>query len=121
MPTFVDIAGGPKGDDLKQADRGRQYPGIVKTKLDGVNQRAYLEGKSEVGARCLLLLLGRDAISGALQELEDVLHDDAAGAAGWSSHLSTIHWTMVQNIKRDPFEQAVAGREHKTAMGLRVH
>ena len=26
VPTFVDIAGGPKGDELKQADRGRQVP-----------------------------------------------------------------------------------------------
>ena len=35
MPTLVDIAGGPKGDDLKaQIERG-EYPGIVKTTLDG--------------------------------------------------------------------------------------
>ena len=47
LPTLVDIAGGPKGDGLKaQIERG-EYPGIVKTTLDGVNQRAYLEGKSD--------------------------------------------------------------------------
>ena len=48
---MVEIAGGAKGDGLKQADRGRQYPGIVKTTLDGVNQIDYLTGKSEKSAR----------------------------------------------------------------------
>ena len=109
LPTLVDIAGGPKGDELKKQIEAGKYPGIVKTTLDGFDQRDYLEGKSrKIGARRLLLLLGRDALRGALQELEDVLHHVAAGArpAG-SCRSSTFHWTLVQNIKRDPFEQAV--------------
>ena len=81
VPTLVDIAGGPKGDGLKTADRGRKYPGIVKTTLDGVNQRDYLEGKSEKSARDFFFYFsGRDAVGGALQELEDVLHHVAARA-----------------------------------------
>jgi arylsulfatase A-like enzyme len=51
LPTFVDIAGGPKGDGLKKQIEAGKYPGIVKTTLDGVNQRDYLEGKSEKSAR----------------------------------------------------------------------
>ncbi len=47
LPTLVDIAGGPKGDELKKEIEAGQYPGIVKTTLDGVNQRAYLEGKGD--------------------------------------------------------------------------
>ena len=79
LPTFVDIAGGAKGNDLKKKIEAGKYPGIVKTTLDGVNQRDYLEGKSEKSARdYFLLLLGRDAICGALQELEDVLYHVAA-------------------------------------------
>ena len=78
LPTLVDIAGGPKGDGLKKRIEAGQYPGIVKTTLDGVDQRDYLEGKSDKSARdYLLLLLGRDAVGGALQELEDVLRDRA--------------------------------------------
>ena len=46
VPTLVDIAGGPKGDELKNKIEAGAYPGIVKTTLDGVNQRAYLEGTS---------------------------------------------------------------------------
>src|SRR6201988_1750329 len=51
LPTFVDIAGGPKGDGLKKQIEAGTYPGIVKTTLDGVDQRDYLEGKSEKSAR----------------------------------------------------------------------
>ena len=51
LPTFVDIAGGPKGNELKKQIEKGAYPGIVKTTLDGVDQRDYLEGKSDKSAR----------------------------------------------------------------------
>ena len=51
LPTFVDIAGGPKGNELKAQIEKGDYPGIAKTTLDGVNQRDYLEGKSDKSAR----------------------------------------------------------------------
>jgi arylsulfatase A-like enzyme len=51
LPTFVEIAGGPKGNDLKAQIEAGKYPGIVKTTLDGVNQIDYLTGKSDESAR----------------------------------------------------------------------
>src|SRR4029079_17817094 len=39
------------------------------------------------------------------------------GPAGWIMPLVPFHFTLVQNIKRDPFEQAV-GIDVKSAMGL---
>ena len=51
VPTFVEIAGGPKGDGLKKQIEQGAYPGIVKTTLDGVNQIDYLTGKSDKSAR----------------------------------------------------------------------
>src|SRR3954462_7025997 len=51
LPTLVDIAGGAKGDALTKQIEAGQYPGIVKTHLDGFNQRAYLEGTSDASAR----------------------------------------------------------------------
>src|SRR5262245_30722833 len=51
LPTFVEIAGGPKGEGLKQQLEAGQYPGIVRTTLDGVNQIDYLTGRSEKSAR----------------------------------------------------------------------
>ena len=51
LPTLVEIAGGPKGNALNDQIMAGGYPGIVKTKLDGVNQIDYLTGKSEKSAR----------------------------------------------------------------------
>ena len=39
------------------------------------------------------------------------------GPGGWIMPLIPFHFTLVQNIKRDPFEQAV-GTDQKTAMSL---
>ncbi|WP_420915775.1 arylsulfatase [Bradyrhizobium elkanii] len=50
LPTLVEIAGGPKGDALKQQVEAG-YPNMVKTTLDGVNQIDYLSGKSDKSAR----------------------------------------------------------------------
>jgi arylsulfatase len=47
MPTLVNIAGGPKGDGLKKQIEAGGYPGIVKTTLDGFDQRDFLEGKTD--------------------------------------------------------------------------
>ena len=77
LPTLVEIAGGPKGDELNEADRGRRIP---RHRQDDARRRQpdrlphWQVG--EVGARHLLLLLKLDTVGGALQELEDVLHDD---------------------------------------------
>src|SRR6188508_1630732 len=51
LPTLVEIAGGAKGNALNEQIMGGRYPGIVKTKLDGVNQIDYLTGKSAKSAR----------------------------------------------------------------------
>ena len=51
LPTLVNIAGGAKGDELKKRIEAGQYPGIVKTTLDGVDQSEYLSGRSEKSAR----------------------------------------------------------------------
>ena len=51
LPTLVNIAGGAKGDALNKRIMAGAYPGIVKTKLDGVDQTEYLSGRSEKSAR----------------------------------------------------------------------
>ena len=40
------------------------------------------------------------------------------GAAGWFMPLITYHWTLVGNIKRDPFEQTISFSDSKSAMAL---
>jgi arylsulfatase A-like enzyme len=118
VPTLVDIAGGPKGDGLKKEIEAGQYPGIVKTTLDGVDQRDYLEGNSERSARDFFFYYSGATPSAVRYKNWKMYYSMAqAGADGWLMPLTPYHWTLVQNIKRDPFEQAV-GTNQKTAMSL---
>jgi arylsulfatase len=118
MPTLVDIAGGPKGDELKKQIQSGSYPGFVKTTLDGVNQRAYLEGTSEKSARDVFFYYSGATPSAVRYKNWKMYYTmSQPGPEGWILPLVPFHFTLVQNIKRDPFEQAV-GLDQKTAMGL---
>ena len=118
LPTLVDIAGGPRGDGLKQQIEAGRYPGIVKTTLDGVDQRAYLEGTSEKSARDYFFYYSGATPSAVRYKNWKMYYSmSQPGGAGWVMPLIPFHFTLVQNIKRDPFEQAV-GVDQKTAMGL---
>lgn len=119
LPTFVEIAGGPKGNELKKQLEAGKYPGMVKTTLDGVNQLAYLEGKSETSARDYFFYYAGATPSAVRYKNWKFYYSMArGGATGWFAPLETYHWTMIQNIKRDPFEQAVGLEGQKTALGL---
>ena len=110
LPTFVDIAGGAKGNDLKAQIEQGAYPGIVKTTLDGVNQRAYLEGTSDKSARDYFFYYSGSTPSAVRYKNWKMYYSmTAPGAAGWVEPLIAFHWTIVQNIKRDPFEQGIPG------------
>ena len=118
VPTLVDIAGGAKGDALKQQIEAGQYPGIVKTTLDGVNQRDYLEGKSENSARDFFYYFSGATPSAVRYKNWKMYYTmSQPGPAGWIMPLVPFHFTLVQNIKRDPFEQNV-GIDQKSAMSL---
>ena len=118
LPTLVDIAGGPKGDDLKKEIEAGKYPGIVRTTLDGFDQREYLEGKSATSARDVFFYFSGATPSAVRYKNWKMYYNmSQPGATGWIMPLIPFHFTLVQNIKRDPFEQAV-GEDQKTALGL---
>jgi arylsulfatase A-like enzyme len=118
VPTFVDIAGGPKGDGLKAQLEAGKYPGMVKTTLDGVNQRDFLEGKTDKSARDYFFFYSGATPSAVRYKNWKMYYTMAQpGAEGWIMPLTAFHWTLLQNIKRDPFEQAV-GVQQKSAMSL---
>ena len=118
VPTLVEIAGGPKGDDLKGQIETGAYPGIVKTTLDGVDQIDYLTGKSNKSAR--------DS-SSTIQARTRRRSDTRTGRCisrwcrqapeGFIGGALPYHWTQVANIKRDPFETSVGDRP-KTFFGM---
>ena len=118
LPTFVEIAGGPKEDGLKKQIEAGSYPDIVKTTLDGVNQIDYLTGKSDKSAREVFYYFSGATPSAVRYKNWKMYYTmSESGAEGWILPLIPFHWTLVQNIKRDPFEQAV-GTAQKSAMSL---
>ena len=118
VPTFVDIAGGPKGDALKKQIEAGQYPGIVKTTLDGVDQRGYLEGATESARDTFFYYTGPKPSAVRYKNWKFYYtmvptSNPAAALAG----AVTFHWTQVDNIKRDPFEMAT-GESQGTMFGM---
>jgi arylsulfatase A-like enzyme len=118
LPTLVEAAGGPKGDSLKKQIEQGAYPGIVRTTLDGINQTDYLTGKSQKSAREVFYYFSGATPSAVRYKNWKMYYTmSQSGAEGWILPLIPFHWTLVQNIKRDPFEQAV-GTNVKTALGV---
>ncbi len=118
VPTLVNIAGGPKGDGLKQKIESGTYPGIVKTTLDGVDQRDYLEGKTEKSARDTSFYYSGAQPSAVRYKNWKIyftmVSDDPAG---FLAGALPYHWAQVVNIKRDPFETSI-GQQYKTLTGM---
>jgi arylsulfatase len=106
LPTLVEIAGEDKGDALNRRIMAGSYPGIVKTKLDGVNQIEYLSGRSEKSARDTFFYYSS-------------AHPSAVRYKNWKMYFAiapenatgfllpgvqTQFAAGVVNLKRDPFE-----------------
>src|SRR5262249_40704966 len=118
LPTLVDIAGGPKGDGLKQQLEAGQYPNIVKTTLDGFDQRAYLEGTSDKSARDHFFYYSGATPSAVRYKNWKMYYTmSQPGPAGWIMPLIPFHFTWVQTIKRARSEKAV-GVDKKRAMSI---
>jgi arylsulfatase A-like enzyme len=118
VPTLVNIAGGPKGDGLKKQIEAGQYPGIVKTTLDGVDQREFLEGKSQKSARdTFFYYSGKDPSAVRYKNWKMYFAMVSDAPAGFVTGVVPYHWTQVVNIKRDPFEISI-GSQYKTLMGV---
>jgi arylsulfatase len=109
VPTFVNIAGGAKGDELKKRIEAGQYPGIVRTTLDGVDQTEYLSGRSEKSARDTFFYYSSK-------------HPSAVRYKNWKMYFAIAPETStgfvvpgvqtqfvagMVNLKRDPFETGI--------------
>src|SRR6187455_321700 len=115
LPTFVEIAGGPKGNELNKQIMAGKYEGIVKTKLDGTNQLSYLQGKSESNRDTFFYYQG--TVPSAVRYKNWKFYYSMMGSTGLAAldPPVTYHWTQIQNIMRDPFENNV-GAEQKGAL-----
>ncbi|WP_223513366.1 arylsulfatase [Pseudomonas sp. GL-B-19] len=118
LPTLVEIAGGAKGNELNGQIMAGKYPGIVKTKLQGVNQLDYLTGKSDKSARDTFLYY-TGATPSAVRYKNWKIYFTMEGSSGASALAGPQQygWAQVQNIRRDPFEQAV-GDDQKSVLSI---
>ena len=119
VPTFVEIAGGPKGDGLKKQ--------IEKP----VNIPASSRPRSMVSTRSTISLASptsRRAIASCTTQVSSHRRCGTrtgrctspwcpTDPAGFITGVVPYAWTQVVNIKRDPFETSI-GRADKTLMGV---
>ena len=117
VPTLVDIAGGPTGDDLNAQIQRGEYPGIVKTRLDGVNQRDFLEGKSASARDHFFYYSGSTPSAVRYKNWKMYFGMVSQDPAGFVTGVIPYSWTQVVNIKRDPFETSI-GEFTKTIEGV---
>ena len=118
MPTLVNIAGGAKGNELNQRIMAGNYPGIVKTKLDGFDQTEYLAGRSEKSARdTFFYYSGKDPSAVRYKNWKIYFAMVSDAPSGFISGVLPYHWAQVVNIKRDPFETSV-GSQIKTLFSM---
>jgi arylsulfatase len=114
----VHAAGGPKNNELRSEIEQGKYPGIVKTTLDGFDQYDYLTGACDQSARDHFFYFSGSTPSAVRYKNWKMYYTmSQPGPAGWIMPLIPFHFTLVQNIKRDPFEQNV-GVDQKSAMSL---
>src|SRR5262245_5994222 len=108
LPTLVEIAGGPKGNDLKgQIEKGA-YKGISKTTLDGVNQIDYLTGKSDKSARDTFFYYDSETPSAVRYKnwkMIFAIADESAFGFMYGPRKQFMAGTV--NLKRDPFERSL--------------
>ena len=118
MPTFVEIAGGPKGNDLNAADHGGQISRHRQDQARG-RQPARLSDRAsrQKSARDTFFYYGGAVPSAVRYKNWKIYFAMASEAAtGGLMGVHTFHWPLVNNIKRDPFEGSV-GFEPSTLLG----
>ncbi|MES2645127.1 MAG: sulfatase-like hydrolase/transferase [Myxococcota bacterium] len=106
VPTLVNIAGGPKGDQLKSTIEAGKYPGFTKTTLDGYDQRDMLEGKSRSARETFFYYSGATLSAVRWKNWKFLYQMPASGATAWIEPLVKYNFTLIENLKRDPFEAA---------------
>jgi arylsulfatase len=119
LPTLVNIAGGAKGDALNKRIMAGAYPGIVKTRLDGVDQTEYLSGRSEKSARDTFFYYSSSHPS-AVRYKNWKMYFAIAPETATGFVLPGVQTQFVAgmiNLKRDPFETGW-GDEKKAAFWM---
>ena len=112
----------PRATELKKQIEEGEYPGIVKTTLDGVNQRAYPGRQGSNSARDYLFYY-TGTIPSAVRYKNWKMYYTMEGSTAASALVGAQNyaWTQITNLKRDPFEQNVGDiQKSATSIGRRT-
>jgi hypothetical protein len=81
---------------LKKKIEAGEYPGIVKTTLDGVNEADFLQCKTDKSARDFFFYYsGAQLAAVRYKDWKFVYYGSEAGAAGWREPLIPYHFTAA--------------------------
>ena len=99
----------PRATGSSSRSRPGKYPGIVKTTLDGVEPARLPDGQVARSRRATSSTTSRARRRrrSATRTGRCTTRCRSRAPTGWIMPLTPFHFTLVQNIKRDPFEQAV--------------
>jgi hypothetical protein len=89
----------------------------VKTTLDGVDQRDFLEGKSKSPRDVFFYYSGKDPSAVRYKNWKMYFAMVSDAPAGFVTGVVPYHSTQVVNVRRDPFETSI-GQQEKTLMGV---
>ena len=118
LPTLVDIAGGAKGNELKQQIEAGSIPGSSRRRWTA-SISATIWKASRTKSRAIPSSTTRAREPSAVRyknwKLYFTMVSDAP--AGFIAGALPYHWAQVVNIKRDPFETSI-GEQVKTLIGM---
>ena len=119
VPTLVDIAGGPKGDGLKKQIEAGPVSRASSRPRSTASTSATTSKASRRSRRATTSTTSRARRRRrcATRTGRCTTPCRSPGRPAGSCRSTPFHFTLVQNIKRDPFEQAV-GIEQKSAMSM---
>ena len=119
VPTFVDIAGGPKGDGLKKQIEAGSIPASSRPRSTASTSATTLKARRSKSARDIFFYYtGPNRRRCGTRTGSSTTRWCRTRPRAGSSGAHTYHWTQIGNIMRDPFEIAV-GEHDKTALGIR--
>ena len=118
LPTLVEIAGGPKGNELNKQIRPGRTRASSRPSSTASTSSPTSPGKSKESARdTFFYYMG--AIPSAVRYKNWKFYYTMPGETPMGGLLPPMpyKWTQIQNIKRDPFEQNV-GMDQKSFMSI---
>ena len=119
VPTFVEIAGGPKGDELNKQIMAGKYPASSRPSSMASTSSTTSKARANSARDYFFYYTGSHPVGRALQELEVLLHHGPSAPTGglhWG--VVTYHWTQVRTSSAIRSRHNVGARTRRRLLGM---